>query len=150
MTTTVYGLAAARTPGEIIPVRVNTSSLKEGAVVIWDSAQAKNSVKAPTGAGCTGVAGVLVDVLDSAGTVSGQMYNIQRTGTCGVLLKTSEGVTVGGYLQVADTDGSVKALGSTDSCDVVGKTRQTLTASASGADKIEVDLNIFYVGDNTP
>lgn len=146
---TFYGLAASRSPGQIESVRINTTGLKQYAVVIWDSAQAGKSCKAPTAAGNTGVAGVIIDELDSSGTVSGSYYNIQKTGKCPVLLDAGQAVTVGGYLQVSDTDGSVKALGTTDQCDVVGKSCQTLTAGSAN-NPIMVDLNIFYVGDNVP
>ncbi len=149
MDVTPFGLAAARTRGKVEQVVINTSGLKEGAVVIWDSSVIKRNCKAPTASGNTGIAGVIVDVLDSSGTVSGSSYNIQRTGKCPVLLGNGEAVTVGGKLQINDTDGSVKALGSTDSCDILGVALQTLTAGSAN-DMIEVELQIQFTGDTVP
>ncbi len=146
---TFYGLTAARTPGEIHARKVNTNSLKEGAIVIWDTSAAGNSVKAPTGAAGTGIAGVIVDVLDSAGTVSGSMYNVQSTGICPVLLGNGELVTVGDKVIVNDTDGSCKGLGTTDSCDILGTTLQTLTAGTNN-DLVMVELRIQFTGDTAP
>lgn len=146
---TFIGLTAARTDGKTKMVRVNTTGLKEGAIVIHDSAQAGDSVKAPTGAGNTGIAGVLIDVLESAGTTSGSYYRIQQTGTCAVLLDAGQAVTVGGKVIISDTDGSCKALGTTDSCDILGVALQTLTAGSAN-DPIMVDLQIQFTGDTVP
>lgn len=148
---TPLGLSAARTanPDDIRNVLVATTGLKRGAVVIWDSSAIKNKVKAPTGAGNTGVAGVIIDELPSAGTTSGNYYNIQIRGKCPVLLDAGQAVTVGNKVIVSDTDGSVKAISTTDQCDVVGVALQTLTAGSAN-DPIEVELGIYYVGDNVP
>lgn len=146
---TTYGLAASRTGGEIIPVRVNTAGLVEGAIVMWDSAQAKGSVKAPTGAGVVGLAGVLVGQIESGGTASGSEYQMQISGICPVLLDAGQTVTVGNKVIASDTDGSGKALGTTDQCDVLGTALQTLTAGSAN-DLIMVQLGIAYVGDNVP
>jgi hypothetical protein len=149
MAATFQGLSAYRTPGEIRQVIVNTSGLKEGAIVIWDSSAAGGSTKAPTGAGNTGIAGVLIDVLPSAGTTSGGLYNIQRSGVCPVLLDAGQSVTVGGKVIISDTDGSCKALGTTDSCDILGVALQTLTAGSAN-DLINVELQIQFSGDTVP
>lgn len=148
---TPYGLAAARTanPDDIRYVLCATSSLQRGAVVIWDSSAIKNKVKAPTGAGDTGVAGVIVDELPSTGTSAGSYYNIQIRGKCPVLLDAGQAVTVGGKVIISDTDGSVKAIGTTDSCDIVGRALQTLTAGSNN-DLIEVELGIAFSGDTVP
>jgi hypothetical protein len=149
MAATFNGLTASRGPGEIRQMRVNTNSLKEGAVVIFDTAQIKGSAKAPTAAGNIPIAGVLVDVLTSDGTVSGSSYNVQYTGKCFVLLGNGEAVNAGDRLIINDTDGSVKAIGTTDSCGVLGTALQTLTAGAAN-EMIEVELGIYFSGDTVP
>ncbi len=149
MVVTPFGLTAGRTPGTILPYIVNSAGLKEGAVVIFDSSAIKGAVKAPTASGNVGIAGVLVDVIESGGTTSGSTYNVQSTGIVPVLLGNGEAVTVGGKLQINDTDGSVKALGSTDSCDILGTTLQTLTAGSAN-DMIMVELRIQFTGDTVP
>jgi hypothetical protein len=139
-------LAAVQLDGRTVPYQVNTSGLKEGAVVVVDSSVVKGAAKAPTGTADAGVVGVIVDVLPSGGTTSGLDYDIQNWGDGYALLKASTSVTVGDLLVTGGTDGSVIAYvdGTHDNCDVVGRSKVTRTAGAA-AELIPITLNIFRV-----
>lgn len=146
---TIIGIASTRYAGNTRQFVINTAGLKEGAIVIHDSSAAGGKVKAPTGAGNSGIAGVIVNQQPAAGTAVGDSVDVQYDGVANVLLGTTLTVTDGGYVIINTTDGSCKALGSTDSCDVLGKTLLTRTAGAAN-ELIPVQLGIFYVGDNVP
>jgi len=149
MPTTFIGLSSTRFGGDTKQYQVNTASLKEGAVVIHDSSVAGQKVKAPTGAGNTGIAGVITNAQSASGTAVGDSVDVQYTGIANVLLKATEAVTVGGKVIIADTDGSVKALGTTDSCDILGVSLITKTAGAAN-EMIPVRLQIQFSGDTVP
>lgn len=151
MTTLMVGLSAAPQRDRLYRVQCNTTGLKEGACVVWDSTDALGSVKAPTAALNMGFAGVIADVLPAAGTTAGNFYNVQRTGVGYVLLDAGQAVTVGNMLVISDTDGSVRAYsdgGGDDNCDVIGKAMQTLTAGSNN-DLILVDLDAFTTIDQS-
>lgn len=139
-------LSAAQLDGFAVPYQVNTSGLKEGAVVVVDSSAVKGAAKAPTGTADAGVLGVITTVLASSGTVSGLDYDIQNRGDGFALLKASAAVTVGDLLVTGGTDGSVIAYvdGTHDNCDIVGRSKATRTAGAA-AELIPITLNIFRV-----
>ena len=148
MPTTFIGLSSTRFGGETKQVECNSSGLKEGAVVVWDSTNAGQLVKAPTGAGGTGVAGVICNAQVSGGTSVGDSVDVQFTGIANVLLDATEAVTVGQRVIVSDTDGSVKAA-TGDQVDYIGVALITKTAGSAN-ELIPVALNIQYVGDAVP
>ena len=149
MSTTAIGKAAAPRSYLSRVMRCATAGLKEGAVVIYDSAVALGQVKAPTSGGITGVAGVIVGQQPSAGCAANADVEVAYAGIVPVQLDATEAVTVGGKLQISDVDGSCKALGTTDSCDIVGVTQITQTAGAAN-ELIQVLLQIQFTGDTVP
>lgn len=149
MSTTPLGLSAAPKKYFSRPMLCATAGLKEGAVVVHDSSAIKDKVKAPTAAGNTGVAGVIVGQQPAAGTSAGDTVEVAWFGIVPVMLDAGQAVTVGGKVQISDVDGSVKALGTTDSCDIVGVTEQTLAAGAAN-ELIDVRLQLQFTGDTVP
>ena len=133
MATDFNGLSVAPKRDRLYQYKINTSSLKEGAAVVYDSSASGQLVKAPAAAAAAGFAGLIADVLPSGGTTAGLDVNLQRDGLGLGLLKAGEAVTVGQELVIAGTDGSLRAfaVGSDDDCDIVGRAEQTKTAGAT-------------------
>jgi predicted RecA/RadA family phage recombinase len=149
MATDFIGLSAASKGVKTRTMKCATAGLKEGAVVIHDSSADGNKVKAPTAAANTGIAGVIWGQQPSSGTSAGDDVEVAYEGIVPVQLDATEAVTVGGKVIISDTDGSVKALGTTDSCDILGVTEITKTAGAAN-ELIPVRIQIQFVGDNVP
>lgn len=145
MATTQINLSSTRIDGHTKPYKCKSASLKQGAFVIHDSSDDANAVKAPTGAGGTGYAGVITNF---GTTASGDTVDVQYDGIANVLLKATEAVTVGQRVVCAGTDGSVKAA-TGDQVDYLGTAQCTRTAGAAN-EMIQVLLNIQYVGDAVP
>ena len=72
---TFIGKGATSSALRLFPYTCNTASLSQWAAVIYDSADAGNSVKAPTAEANAGFAGFLADYPGSSGTSSGVVYN---------------------------------------------------------------------------
>src|ERR1041385_2708426 len=106
MPTPFIGYSSTRWSGESKQYKCNTSGLKEGAVMVYDTSVAGQLVKAPAGAGATGVAGVLINAQPSGGTAVGDSVDLQISGIANVLLKAGQTVNVGDKVVIGGTDGS--------------------------------------------
>jgi hypothetical protein len=149
MATDFIGLSATSLGVKARPMKCATAGLNEGAVVVYDSAVAGNQCKAPTGVGNTGIAGVIWGQQREGGTAAGDDVMVAYEGVVPTQLDAGQAVTVGGKVITSDTDGSVRALGTTDSCDILGVAEQTKTAGASN-ELINVRLQIQFTGDTVP
>ncbi len=142
------GKGATSSSPKLFPYNCNTASLQQWAAVIYDSADAGNSVKAPTAANNAGWAGFLADAQPAAGTTAGVVYNFARMPgeKVPVLLVASEAVTVGDPLCIANTSGHVRKwlLASDDDGTIVAFAEQTVTAGAT-AELIQARIAGFDV-----
>lgn len=131
MPTTFQGLSGSPRNYRSRPMQCNTAGLVEGSVVIYDTSKSGQLVKAPTAAGNTGVAGVIVGQQATGGTAVGDLVEVAYEGIVPILLGTTQAVTVGDKLIVAGTDGSVKGRGASTGCDVIAVCEETRTAGAN-------------------
>lgn len=129
--TTFQGLSAAAKGFKSRPMKCNTAGLKEGAIVIYDTTVSGQQCKAPTGAGNTGIAGVIVGQQPAAGTAVGDTVEVAYEGFVPVQIGAGLTVTVGDKLITGATDGSAKTRGATVTCDVIGICEETLTAGTN-------------------
>ena len=145
MGTTFQGLAMAPKRDKLYAYQVNSNGLAEGAAVVVDSSVSGGAAKAPTGAAVKGFAGLIADVLKAGtGTVSGNEYNLQRSGIGLGLLAPSTAVTYGQQLVIADTSGRLRPYnhGVDADCDIVGTSEVTL-GSSSDTQAMLVNLDKF-------
>lgn len=131
MATDFIGLSvAARGRGQVYPYQINSTGLKTGAALVYDSSKAGQLLKAPAAAAALGFAGLLVTEYQvGASSVAGQDCEVQRAGIGQGILASGSSCTVGVELVIAGTDGSLRpfVLGSDDDCDIVGTAEITLS-----------------------
>ena len=131
---------------QIIGVKSTGAGVKYAHVVIYDSGDASyQAVKLPTGAGNTGVAGVVADQgdpNDSGKHPSGGEFGVCRDGIAEVYLEASATATKGGPAITAATAGTVKDAAGSAPYDVVGYFMETKTAGAGAAELVSIDVSI--------
>jgi hypothetical protein len=131
MSTTFIGKSVAPR-GRLLtyPYQINSTGLKTGAALVYDSSAAGQLLKAPAGAAALGFAGLLVtEYMAGSASVAGQDCEVQRAGVGQGILASGSSCTVGVELVIAGTDGSLRpfVLGSDDDCDIVGTAEITLS-----------------------
>lgn len=150
MATDNIGLAAApRGASRLFPARIQTSGLKQGAAVCYDTDPP--DVAAPSGDKATKFAGLIHNFPGAAGTVAGTDVELQRDGDGMGLLAASASCTRGVGLVIANNSGHLRGYvdGTDDQCDVVGTALVTKTAGAA-AEAIPLNLDAFtHVGNDT-
>lgn len=147
MSTTFIGKSVPKGKGQApqYDYQLNTTGLKTGAALVYDSSADGGMLKAPAAAAAAGFAGLLTTEYQvGSASVAGQPCQVQRSGLCMGILDAGNAVTVGQALVISDTDGSLRpfAVATDDDCDIVGTSEQTLGSQGVNT-PILVNLDTF-------